>query len=360
MKTLVAFVSFSLLLLIPVSVHAQSVPTFTPVSSSPVLTKTESWERDGIYAFTVIFDSGLYKMWYAAGIYNQQYNAPLAKIGYATSTDGMTWTKNAANPILSASFTKDVNGHLFNGVALSYPSVVKVGSTYFMYYRETDAHGTYMIGWATSSDGISWSKGNTPVLSGTFPNVVYVNGVWKMWYSIDYGTSGKIGYATSSDGTTWTLVDQAAIPRPPQYDYVDHTDTVLAGGTYHMWYGVSSQSASGKVLYATSSDGITWSGFSDSPLPAVSSDVPVSVVVGETSYMWFLLDDGIHLASTTMAIPEFEPVLITPLLITGLALICFLTLATRRNVNSQPNGQSTTEQNDSCRGRNFKSISSQY
>jgi len=333
MKTLVAFVSFSLLLLIPVLVHAQGVPIFTPVGSSPVLTTTESWEGNGIYAFSVIFDGGLYKMWYAAGIYNTKYNAPLAKIGYATSSDGITWTKSAANPILSASFTEDVNGHAFSGVALSYPSVVKVGSTYFMYYRETDAKGTYMIGWATSGDGISWSKGTRPVLSGTFPDVVYVDGVWKMWYSIDYGTSGNIGYANSSDGKSWRLIRQVGIPVPPQYNYADYTDTVFAGDAYHMWYDVVSQN-SGEVLYATSPDGIKWSGFSDSPLPAVASDVSVSVVVGATSYMWFLTSDGIHLASSTTPIPEFESVFIMPLLITGLALIYLLTLPTRKSTGA--------------------------
>jgi len=323
-------ISLLILMVLPISVHAQSIPIFNKVGSALVLEATQSWEGTDIYALTVILDGGLDKMWYAAGAFKgAPYNAPLSQIGYATSTDGTTWTKYEGNPVLSASFTRNVKGQAFTGLSISYPSVVKVAGTYFMYYRETDGKGNYMIGWAISNDGISWSKSTEPVLSGTFPDAVYANGEWKMWYSVDYGTTGNIGYATSSDGKSWQLVQRAGIPVPPQYDYADYTEAVFAGGSYHMWYRVDSSNA-GRLYYATSPDGINWSSFADNPLPQEADIAYTSVVVGQTSYMWYLGGDGVYLASTTMPIPEFEPLMIMPILISGLVLTSLLNLRRRR------------------------------
>ena len=175
------------MMLFPSIVDAQSTPIFSKIGSGPVLASSESWEGKQIEAITVIFD-GQYKAWYAAGTDKPLPSggvAPIDQIGYATSSDGITWTKYAGNPVLSASFTTDLNGQPFNGISVAYPSIVKVGTAYFLYYRETDGHGKYFIGWAISNDGISWTKSSTPILSGTLPDVVYANGQWHMWYSIE-------------------------------------------------------------------------------------------------------------------------------------------------------------------------------
>ena len=69
--------------------------------STPVLTASlTGWESRGdIYSPSVIYDGSVYGMWYTGtttiGSVVQQ------QIGYATSKDGVTWTKDANNPILS-------------------------------------------------------------------------------------------------------------------------------------------------------------------------------------------------------------------------------------------------------------------
>lgn len=99
----------------------------------------------------------------------------------------------------------------------AFGNVVKVGTTYHMYYMYLNVN--YMIGHATSSDGLTWTKdtANNPVLtkagSGTWDNSnVGVPNVWvegSNWYMLYRGdgtgdANQRGGYATSSDGITWT------------------------------------------------------------------------------------------------------------------------------------------------------------
>jgi predicted GH43/DUF377 family glycosyl hydrolase len=69
--------------------------------SAPVLTASPSgWDSRGdVYSPSVIYDGSVYGMWYTGttttGRVVQQH------IGYATSQDGVTWTKDPNSPVLS-------------------------------------------------------------------------------------------------------------------------------------------------------------------------------------------------------------------------------------------------------------------
>ena len=56
-----------------------------------------SWDAGFVGDPTVISDGTTYKMWYHGG--DASYS--IFSIGYATSTNGITWTKYAANPVLT-------------------------------------------------------------------------------------------------------------------------------------------------------------------------------------------------------------------------------------------------------------------
>jgi hypothetical protein len=61
---------------------------------APVLAHSGSgWDRDFATFCTVLKIDGLYHMWYSGGV-------GTSHIGYAQSTDGITWTKYGSNPIL--------------------------------------------------------------------------------------------------------------------------------------------------------------------------------------------------------------------------------------------------------------------
>ena len=153
-----------------------------------------SYDDYDAYAPTILFEEGLYKMWYTAS-----KEKAGSSIAYATSPDGVTWTKYEGNPVLAEK-------------GAYYPSVLKVNGIYWMWYSLLDKSdpGHLAIHLATSPDGIAWTlHPDGPVLkhgqegewdSGSVlePSVYFDGRVFHMWFT---GSSGhfqeKIGYATS-------------------------------------------------------------------------------------------------------------------------------------------------------------------
>src|SRR5215211_7954454 len=154
---------------------------------------------------------------------------------------GLPLTRDNANPVLqpSAPVALDTD-------SVHAPSIIKVGSTYSMYYAATAEDGSGpAIFRVTSTDGKVWTRPvpNDPVLGGTAgafdekgvygPDVLYQPtdpaAHYKMYFSGLGEVFGEIGYATSTDGGTWTK----------RYTGDDSNKR--------------------RIAYATSPDGISWS-----------------------------------------------------------------------------------------------------
>jgi len=163
--------------------------TWTP-HPDPVVDLGPAGSYDGftLAASTVLVDEGVFKMWY-----NGIDAAGRMTINYATSPDGFSWTKYEGNPVID----------LGADTAAYYPSVIKVGETYRMWFTHQG------IRMATSTDGLAWDIYPDPVLEkgpegswyshGVLEPSVYFDGrVFHLWFT---GSSGpfleKIGYATS-------------------------------------------------------------------------------------------------------------------------------------------------------------------
>jgi hypothetical protein len=128
-----------------------------PVIASGGPTSWEASEADGP---SVIKDGSDYKMWY----YGCTLDYSSCNIGYATSLDGELWTKYPGNPVV----TGTVGG---GDVSISWPTVVKNGSTYLMWYLSSDGTNYTGIGLATSTDGIHWTKNTgNPILKTGWDN----------------------------------------------------------------------------------------------------------------------------------------------------------------------------------------------
>lgn len=216
---------------------------------------------------------GSYKMWYEGA---PEGNA--ASVGYATSSDGLRWTKYPKNPVLSPRepWEGGVRGEISpNGVLLE-------GGIYKMWYHSY-LKGLRRIGYATSRDGINWTKypGN-PVLEpgpvGSWddkfvsePRVVRVGDTYMMFY---WGESLKgtpsrwiqrIGRATSPDGIRWTKDPQPVVIPSQSWEggNVASPGVIYEGGVFKLWYSVGVNDGLG---YAWSRDGITWTKFAGNPI----------------------------------------------------------------------------------------------
>lgn len=170
-----------------------------------------SWDSQMVREPWVIKDGSTYKMWYSGTA-----AWPVFKIGYATSSDGVTWTKHTSNPI----FTGTPGG--WDAFQVYAPSVVVDSSGgYHMFFSGTDSNMSqrWSTGHATSSDGISWAEDAlNPILipDGMDDSADYVSalddgGVWKLWYS--YGGNYAIGLATL-DWTTLLYLEPAVASIP--------------------------------------------------------------------------------------------------------------------------------------------------
>ncbi len=218
--------------------------TWTRYSSTPALTVGQegSWDSVVVRNPTIVKDGGLYKMWYSGRDANNKN-----RVGYAVSSDLIVWIKDTHNPVLDMGASGE-----WDDAQIREPTVVKVGSTYYMWYVGKKLNGGQAIGMATSADGIAWTKyANNPVFEpspgGSWdysiysPHVIYDGNLYHLRYSgANYGgTAWEVGYATSPDGIQWTqrgrVLQQGPDGAFDRYS-ADYATVVLIGQEFKMWY----------------------------------------------------------------------------------------------------------------------------
>jgi uncharacterized repeat protein (TIGR01451 family) len=203
----------------------------------------------------------------------------------ATSTDGLAWTVDAT-PALSPTFLEGT----FDRDSVGDPSIVKDGGgTYWMFYNGYNSDwGVWQIGAATSPDGVTWTRVQTaPVLGPGGPGdwdenhtldpmVILDGSTFKMWYSsMDSAGARRIGYATSTDGVNWTKYAGNPVFEgdPGQWDDGGvHNMFVSYDGEYDMWY-----SSNGQIGYVTSTNGIDWTRFLTGPVLSPGASLFIDV-----------------------------------------------------------------------------------
>jgi predicted GH43/DUF377 family glycosyl hydrolase len=231
--------------------------SWTRYAQNPVLTEGSSsdWDRGSVNEAWVIYDGGLFKMWYSGETLTSANpsRAQIAtyQIGYATSTDGIHWIKYSGNPVL----TTGPSGS-WDDKWVWRPIVLSTSSSWLMYYSGESKSGATGGGMARSTDGVHWTKttANIAVPKSTWDSsllrpsgsgasdVVKVNGGYLLWYS---GWAGRdspwqIGFATSTDGLSWSpYADNPVIgPGTTVSDNggVMYPMIVLVGSNYYVYY----------------------------------------------------------------------------------------------------------------------------
>ncbi len=271
------------------------------------------WDDAGGFINDVVFDGSTYHMWFA-GLESSGY---WWHIGHATSTDGVEWTKDPANPVLRSGEPGEWDDWGLSGVA-----VVHDGTQFHMWYTGWQgdvSDNSFRAGYATSPDGSVWTKHpDNPVMEvgspgswddhGVSPAAIIVEGdTYYMWYEGARGNGlygeTKIGYAESSDGLHWTkrlepVLDLGTYPGAWDPQTVGNFDVTFDGSIYHLWYTGGADTSSFvwlRIGYAFSSDGIEWKKHEDNPV--MRSDgpdlqAPRVVFDGSTWHMWYNSWDG--------------------------------------------------------------------
>jgi predicted GH43/DUF377 family glycosyl hydrolase len=234
---------------------------WTDYGGNPVFTRNNNPSLPGhVSCPKVLYDNGIYKMWYEA-----IYNGGVANIWYAESQDGISWNTIGSNPIL----TKGASGNWDDFSVV--PSVVlKVNNQYRMYYLGChSASGTISVGLALSTDGINWVKNNAPVIAAT--TEYYVVGVTDIIKKdslylayLNYNNSrsannSKLGIATSYDGISWTMYSGNPILTATldwEAGTVSWPTVMNDNNQYRMVYSAGTQQVA--FGYATSNDGFNF------------------------------------------------------------------------------------------------------
>ena len=175
---------------------------FTPEKSPAVPRDPEgqpgSWNVIG--SPSVLKENGIYHIWFAGA---SDWNTPAA-IGYASSPDGVTFSKYPGNAVLAAT----------DGGAVASPSVLLEDGRFKMWYLATEKGGWKpRVCYAESDDGSEWTRRPAPVMesSPAFGGDILTslcvrkNGTgYRMWYGvIGADRQCRIGEAASENGFDW-------------------------------------------------------------------------------------------------------------------------------------------------------------
>jgi predicted GH43/DUF377 family glycosyl hydrolase len=236
-------------------VHFVAYP-HNPVFSG---TDTTTWDRHIRERGWILKEDSVYHMWYTGYIKEEDEK----HLGYATSADGLTWTRYPSNPIYAAGWVEDM-------------CVIKSDSLYYMFSEGRGDTAHLLI----SPDRLHWTeKGRLDIRQtsgasikpgpyGT-PAVWKENGVWYLFYERD---DHGIWLATSKDLKVWTNVqDDPVIPMGPDaFDqYAVAMDQVIKyQGRYYGYYHASAFAdwREWTTSVAISEDLIHWKKYPGNPI----------------------------------------------------------------------------------------------
>lgn len=169
-----------------------------------------TWDAGGVGEPTVVFHQGKYWMWYV-GINGTGRNA---SIGLATSVDGLTWTKDSGNPVI----TSTIDG--WDEAGLSSPGVAVLDDGTFALWFSGSEGQSLSIGYATSVNGVAWAASGVVIANGTPATAdgsmatdpaPSPNGLGSLWYSGYDGATWRILRAVQMVSSTPPLVNPATV-----------------------------------------------------------------------------------------------------------------------------------------------------
>jgi beta-1,2-mannobiose phosphorylase / 1,2-beta-oligomannan phosphorylase len=262
---------------------------FVAYDHNPIFsgTDTTTWDRHIRERGWIMKEDSIYYMWYTGYILEDSEK----HLGYASSKDGIVWTRNPLNPIYAAGWVEDM-------------CVVKSDSLYYM-FSEGRGDTSHML---ASPDRIHWTeRGNldirqqngNPIKAGPFgtPAVLLDHGTWYLFYERD---DHGIWLASSKDLRVWTNIQDDPVIKmgPDQYDqYAVAMDQVIQyKGRYYGYYHASAFAdwREWTTDVALSDDLIHWKKFPGNPILRQNKSSGIMVYDG-SRYRLYSMHDKVNL-----------------------------------------------------------------
>lgn len=215
-----------------------------------------AWDRKSTETPAVVYFKGLYYLFYI-GYPITLTDSSSYKVGYATSPDGITWTRQA--PYLSPTNPSGPPDLNFMQYVVGEPAPIVFNDKIYLYFTALGAHMSvnstlFTIGLITSDDGVSWSapqmvlepdQGLYPRSSWmgySTPHAAVLNNQVHLFFDValDPFKQVKLHHAVSNDGiNSWTH-DSTSIFNAAQFPWTDdqiNGPAVLLDGTnLYMWF----------------------------------------------------------------------------------------------------------------------------
>lgn len=250
----------------------KELTSFEPLTVNPVFTGAGegNWDVKIRERGWIIRDSRQWRMWYTG----YDGTRPGKKmLGYATSRDGLTWTRLPANPIHSEHWVEDI-------------CIVPHERKLYM-FAEGDQDRAQLL---SSNDGLTWThigridvrlKSGEPIPDGPYgtPTAWHEDGIWNLFY--ERGDKG-IWLARSTDLKTFTNVqdEPVMVPGPDEFDHdlIAMNQIIKHNGKYYaVIHGARkptdpTQPSVWATGLAMSTDLIHWKKYPGNPLRPISEN----------------------------------------------------------------------------------------
>jgi len=274
-------------------VFPRELVSFVPSGPNPVFAAAGEghWDVKIRERGFILREGPLWHMWFTG----YDGTRPGQKmLGYASSRDGVKWTRHASNPIYKAHWVEDM-------------MVVKQGSVYFMFAEGRGDVAQLLV----STDGVGWTRrgaidvrltSGKKIPEGPYgtPTGYYENGTWYLFYE---RRDAGIWLATSRDMLTWTNVSDEAVlkPGPGLYDrdLVALNQVIKYKGRYYASYHGAARGEETPALWssgvAVSDDLRKWTKFAGNPLRPRKENKSSGVFVRDGSrFLFYTMHGAVH------------------------------------------------------------------
>lgn len=246
------------------------------------------WDSWAVMSMTMVRVGDTFHLYYEGG----RTGCGDLQIGHATSTDGLHWVKDPANPVL-----RPGGADAWDEGATWDPFVICEDGVFKMWYGgEKKNHRDFQCGYAVSKDGVHFQKKGkiSKFPGGEMADMHLVHdkksGRYYMYYwDRRFGGAERLRLAVSPTETDFDFANAAALRIEGEQPGHRYTHVFEDGDTWYMYYGFDGGPR--RSGYATSRDLLHWK--AQNTRLAETEDAEI-LKVGDKLYFMFYCPAGMQ------------------------------------------------------------------